>query len=424
MAAELLAIVGRNRPSPIGLAEPGDFRTATVGETDVSLVLRPEVSLYCLDDARRRALFVECDPGVDLAAAPFYYQAQFEHARRLVAISYDMLHRVAGELPDPGERLVLLYSTGRCGSTLLSRAFAQVPGVVSLSEPDVPTQLVALRPTDGSRDAELRSLAADCVKLICKPPGPGTGSGQRHVLKFRSMGIEIADLLHRAFPEARSMFLYRGAEAVIASSLRAFVDAPPPPDASTPEGRELIARFLSWVRGGPARILLRALAGGVHAAITRGDFRVFRRLARAAVRLGREEPAKEELFAVLWMSVVARYVELHRQGVIPVAFRYETLVESPRQTLEAVFRHAGLPPEIAAGSCDVVMARDAQEGSPLARERTRRHEGDAGSARRVRDTAWTVAAMDRRVGTPDYVAPGTWTLAPDTFVLVPSPVGR
>jgi hypothetical protein len=54
------------------------------------------------------------------------------------------------------------------------------------------------------------------------------------------------------------------------------------------------------------------------------------------------------------------------------------------------------------------MGRDAQAGSPLARERTRGHEPDTGSADRVRDTAWTFAAMDRRIGRPDFTAPGTW----------------
>jgi hypothetical protein len=409
MAAELLEIVARNRPSPIGLVEPGDFHVSPAGEADPSVVLRPEVTLYCLDDARRRAMFVECEPGVDLAAAPFYYQAQFEHARRLVALPYDALHRVATNLEDPGDRLVLLYSTGRCGSTLLSRALGQVPGVASLSEPDVPTQLVGLRPTDGSRDGEIQSLAADCVKLLCKPAAAGGAAGQRWAIKPRSMGIELADLLHRAFPRARALFLYRGAEAVVASSLRAFTDAPAAPDAKTPEGQELISRYLSWVRGGPVHVLARAAAGGVHAAVTRGDFRVLGRLARAAVRLGREEPTKEEMFAVLWVSVVARYVELHRRGVIPVAFRYETLLERPREMMRAVFAHACLPPEAAAVACEAVMGRDAQEGSPLARDKARRHDPPDGSARRVRDTAWTLTAMDRRIGRPDFIAPGTWT---------------
>jgi hypothetical protein len=405
----LLEIIERRRPSPIGLVEPSDFLVRAAGPADPALVLRPDVSLYCLDHPRRRGLFVECDPGVDLSAAPFYYQAQFERARRLIAVPYDQMHRIADTLDDPGDRLILLYSTGRCGSTLMSRAFAHVPGVVSLSEPDVFTQLVGLRPTDGSLDAEIRSLAADCIKLHCRPPAPHASPRRevRWALKFRSMGIELGDLLHRAFPRARSMFLYRGAEAQVESSLRAFADAPAAPDVNTPEGRELAERYVSWARGGPLRQLPRAAAGGLHAAVTRGDFRVFRRLARAAVRLGREQPTKEEMFAVLWVSVVARYLELHRRGAIPVAFRYETLVERPAETMAAVFRHAGLPTDAAAVACDAVMGRDSQEGSALARERAR--ATDAGDTRqgRVWDTVATVTAMDRRIGRPDFVAPGT-----------------
>jgi hypothetical protein len=415
MPAELLDIIGRRRPSPIGLVEPTDFEVVPAGPADPEVVQRPTLSLYCLDPSRRRGLFVECDPSVDLAAAPFYYQAQFENARRLVAVPYGEMHQLAQALEEPDDRLVLLYSTGRCGSTLLSRAFAQVPGVVSLSEPDVVTQLVGLRPTDGSLDSEIESLAADCVKLLCKPGvGPAEprspGAPTRWVLKFRSMGIELGDLLHRAFPRARSMFLYRGAQAVVESSLRAFVDAPAAPDVNTPEGRELAGRYVSWLRGGPLRQFLRVAGAGVHAAATRGDFRVLRRLARAAARLGREQPTMPELFAVVWVSTVARYLELYRAGAVPVAFRYEGLVDRPRETLAAVFRHAGLPPNAAPGASDAVMGRDAQEGSALGRDRTQGTGLCARERDQVRETVLTVTAMDRRIGHPDFVAPGTHRL--------------
>jgi hypothetical protein len=410
MPAELLDILARRRPSPIGLVEPTDFTVSPAGPADPALVLRPEASLYCLDDRGRRAFFVECDAGVDLAAAPFYYQAQFEHARRLIALPYDDVHRVAATLEDPADRLVLLYSTGRCGSTLLSRAFAHVPGVVSLSEPDALTQLVALRPTDGSRDPQIQSLAAACVRLLCKPGGPGCpgNAGSRWVIKFRSMGIELADLLHRAFPGARPMFLYRDAEAVVESSLPSSADAPAAPDVNTPVGRELAERYVSWARGGPLRQLLRAAAGGFDAAVTRGDFRVFRRIARAAIHLGREQPTMEELYAVLWVSVVARYVELLGRGVVPDAFRYVTLVEHPRETLEAVFTHAGLPPAAAAGAAAAVMVRDSQAGSARARERTRAAGDGAARRKQAHDAAFTLTAMDRRIRTPGFIAPGTF----------------
>ena len=408
MAAEILEITSRHRPSPIGFADPADFRLSAAGTADAGTVLRPEVTLYCLDEPRRRALFVECDPAVDISAAPFYYQAQFEHAHRVVALPYDELHRLAATVQDPRDRLVLLYTTGRCGSTLLSGAFRQVPGVTSLSEPDVLTQLVALRPTDGSADAEVQSRAEACMKLLCKPPRRGVAAPARWVVKFRSMGIELADLLHRAFPTARAMFLYRNAEAVVESSLRSYTEAPAPPDASTPQGRELIGRYVSWLRGGPLRQLLRVTGAGLRAAVTEGDFRILRRVGRAAVRLGREEPAKEELYAVLWLSVVARYVELNRAGIVPAAFRYETLLERPHETMEAVFRHAGLPAEAAPAAWEAVKGRDSQQDSPLARDRARAGSGtDDAQRARLREVVRTVVAIDRRIATSHFIAPGT-----------------
>ena len=423
MAAEVLEIVSRHRPSSIGLVEPADFTTSAGGPVDAAHALRPEVSLYCLDLPNRRALFVETGTDIDLAAAPFYYQAQFEHARRLIAVPYDEFHRLAAARDDPGGRLVLLYSTGRCGSTLLSRAFGQAPGVVSLSEPDVLTQIVGLRPTDGSADREVEALAAASVRLLCKPNAAHTRAETRWVIKFRSMGIEVADLLHRAFPAARSLFLYRDAEAVVESSLRAYQAPPKAPDLATPEGRELVHRYVSWLRAGPARQMLRVLGAATRAA-GRRDWPVLRRLAQGLVQsLRGAEPSKEQLCAVLWVSAVSRYLELHRAGAIPVAFRYEDMVAKPRETLEAIFRHAGLPTESAGAACDAVMGRDSQEGSPLSREQAKSVVLSDGQLAEMRQTVRAVVAMHREIAIPGFVAPGTTPGAvepPDRCVYAPA----
>src|SRR3712207_7974264 len=57
----------------------------------------------------------------------------------------------------------LIYSTGRCGSTLVSRAFNQADSIISLSEPDVYTQIQARRAVDASRDTETSDLVRSCT---------------------------------------------------------------------------------------------------------------------------------------------------------------------------------------------------------------------------------------------------------------------
>ena len=106
------------------------------------------MSLYCLNHASRQAIFAELPPGIDLASAPFYYQAQFDHAQRLVAVPYAEFHQLAETIPLDLSRLILIHNIGRCGSTLLSSAFNQLDGVISFSEPDVFANFVALRHED------------------------------------------------------------------------------------------------------------------------------------------------------------------------------------------------------------------------------------------------------------------------------------
>ena len=89
----------------------------------------------------REAIFAEVPATVDLTETPFVYLRQYETANRLLAVPFAELLGVASELP-PIDRFVMMYMTGRCGSTLLSHAFNAVDGAVSLSEPDAPIELV------------------------------------------------------------------------------------------------------------------------------------------------------------------------------------------------------------------------------------------------------------------------------------------
>src|SRR5205807_9559763 len=136
--ARALVIEGKLRTSPVSVASPHDFRVRDGGRTDPRVVLQqPNLSLYCLDFDHRQALFAETLPECDLSRAPFLYQAQYEAARRLIEVPSDILQCLAAEVAIDPSRLILIYSVGRCGSTLVSRAFSEVVGVDSISEPDV-----------------------------------------------------------------------------------------------------------------------------------------------------------------------------------------------------------------------------------------------------------------------------------------------
>ena len=116
------------------------------------------------------------------------------------------MHALAGAKPVPAERLVMVQSTGRCGSTLVSHAFASADNVMSFAEPDVYYQLHQLRDHDDAESA----VAGDMHHAaLCPEAGRHVGD------QFRNLHIELAGPLLR-LPGAMTVFLYREQRAGLA----------------------------------------------------------------------------------------------------------------------------------------------------------------------------------------------------------------
>ncbi len=157
MQAAVFEIARKKKAGELNIARLEDFSLRPGGAVSARIVIdRPQITLYCLNDEHRQAVFVETPPDVDLTQHPFYCQAQYEHAERILLVPYDA-------------------SVGRCGSTLLSRAFGRVDSVQSLSQPDVYTQIAAMRPKNGSRDGELTQLIRSCTRLLNRSAGRQAG---------------------------------------------------------------------------------------------------------------------------------------------------------------------------------------------------------------------------------------------------------
>jgi len=63
LQARELVIKARLKTNPFAIVSAGDFQLSSGGAIDVHVVLeQPNLSLYCLDHARRQALFVETPP--------------------------------------------------------------------------------------------------------------------------------------------------------------------------------------------------------------------------------------------------------------------------------------------------------------------------------------------------------------------------
>lgn len=334
MTAYELVITERTRSDPLAIANPADFKFSVGPEIDPQVIVtNPRVSLYCLDHANRRALFVETAPGVDLSQAPFFYQAQYENTVNLIGVPYETLHQLAREIVLDNRRLILLYSIGRTGSTLLGAALNAVEGVVGISEPDAFTQLVALREWDGSNQAEISALVETCLKLQCKPteqiPNPTAWA-----VKFRSFCIELGDLFYTHFPNSKNIFLYRNAETWMESMMRAF--------ATNEDDSEFRAGAQNWL-GTLVPPIAQAQQNGTVALTI------------------------PSMVAMMWVRDLEYFMELNANGMPGLPVRYEDLQTAPHETLQMIYAYCGLSMP-SKEQVDQVLEKDSQAGSTLSHE--------------------------------------------------------
>ena len=216
MSATLFDIIGRKQEFSADVAEIDHFDLVpgTAVQPDVE-VTSPGWSLYCLDVARDVALFVELDEEVDLSQVPFVYAAQYLLAKRAITVPLGVLSELGRLVPAP-KAVAFLLSTGRCGSTLASRIFHEIPGVCSLSEPDALTNLALARQTIS--ETQMRDLIAAVVRLDCH--SRRDTDAQTVVIKPRSEAIFIAPQLATALPDASFVFMYRDALGYVNSLFR------------------------------------------------------------------------------------------------------------------------------------------------------------------------------------------------------------
>ena len=171
MRAQLFDIVSHRKSLPFGIAAVDDFELAPAGVVDAQEILaNANILLYCLEPQSQQAIFVRVPDLNTVLAAPFYYISQYEHATQVLKISYQTMELLANQVELDEQHLVLIYSMGRSGTTLTSSAFSQAQNVVSISEPDVMSQLVQMLDFSGANKGEISRLVRPCLLLTCKNP--------------------------------------------------------------------------------------------------------------------------------------------------------------------------------------------------------------------------------------------------------------
>ena len=194
------------------VSQPGDFVLYSGRPVDRSRIDDADVSPYCFDVAAQKLL---CVSTPDIAGATFFYQAQRKNARSVIKVPFDAL-------PETRRSPTLIFSIGRCGSTLLAKAL-EAAGVRTVSEPDYFTQAALLPAPSPSVQAAI---------------GGATELLLFEAIKLRAECSFEPSFIAGAFPSPKLVFILRNA-VDWADSVRRVTRAPRPGVIATVLGAHL-----------------------------------------------------------------------------------------------------------------------------------------------------------------------------------------
>ena len=156
---------------------------------------------YCLNLHTERMLYTVVDDVRATFSAPFLYMAQRELALKIVTVPFEQISDIETH---SDSHPTLVFSVGRCGSTLLSALVRKVD-LQSASEPDLLTQMTAISPSE--RRLITREIYSDlirgCISSLARLCGDNV------VIKLRSHCIAIADDIISASKNSTVLFMFR-----------------------------------------------------------------------------------------------------------------------------------------------------------------------------------------------------------------------
>lgn len=311
MRVKVKPIIARKKFIKGAVASPINFLTWGGEEKIIADSLPENITPYLLNYGKEEVLFTETPPELDLLGKPFMYHEQFQQATNVLTTSYDEWIEWTKTQPVP-DKPIFVCGIGRSGTTLINRAFHQLPQTAVYDEPDVFMQMVRL-----PHEERVPLVQAATTSL--------NHHGCRMVIKQRSFVTYMMDSILEAYPDAKILFLYRNTFDWITSNMRLILRTPTPPGVVHEVVRMVFKRFLP--------------------ALDPAEFRPLQMV---------------EAGALLWLKFNAHYVDLVQQGYPILGVRYEDLVAEPYSMLSQIFEFCDLPQE------QVDLALDAFESNSQA----------------------------------------------------------
>jgi len=224
-------IKGLRKYSESSIADINNFIKEYEGELDFIEYWKKNkkcITPFCFDYKNKAVVFLETPEEVNLVSVhPFFYEAQRQYAIKLFLVPFSIVKSLIQEMKGiEDSKPLFLFSTGRCGSTVLCNLLGNNANTVSISEPDFFSQLPYIHKQYGTEIyPELVQLTRGLTLLLETYIGTFCNESVI-VFKLRSMCIDSAELIAESMPEADHIFLYRNANDTVNSFLSVFSHHP------------------------------------------------------------------------------------------------------------------------------------------------------------------------------------------------------
>lgn len=319
-------ILERTKRAAISVASISDFRlepSAVRLDLD-QLISDSNILPYCIDLVKGEVVLAELPSNFNIASYSFFYEAQYRNAIQIHTMKIAHFIASAKKLGRPA-RAILIYSMGRCGSTLLIKALNKIEGITTFSEPDIFSQLAIAGRLE---DEQTRRVFIDLYDSFFR----FFHRNRSNILAFKFRGIvcEHADCIGASSPNLTSIFLYRHAVDVARSYAR------------------LSNRSLSiWI-------------------LNEGQKQAWSRFA-PIIKMLDGPITGYDLMAALWAGPVLRYLETQSEGVWRGALNYSDFLDNPAGAVNFLLDGVALQPS---AHCSAnVFGSHSQLGSHLSPNR-------------------------------------------------------
>ena len=125
--------------NPVGLwADYFAFLSVPCGWISIDDLYKDRISLYSISYETQAAYLVEFDDGLEqynTIKHPIMHYSQRKHARNLYIVPLDVFYLFTNKLDTTARKLVWMTHVGRCGSTVWSQIFNELPRWGVISEP-------------------------------------------------------------------------------------------------------------------------------------------------------------------------------------------------------------------------------------------------------------------------------------------------